>query len=63
MKTSHTWQRRTDGINSYYFFTDVVEMYGETYLTSWLTAEELDEVERCYERKGFLGCVGEIDCY
>lgn len=43
------------------FSQDVVKMYGETYLTCWQTGEELDDVERCYERKGFPDCVGQID--
>lgn len=36
-------------------------MYRETYLTPWPTAEELDDVEPCYQRKGFPGCVGAIE--
>lgn len=37
-------------------------MYGDTYLTSCLTVGELDDLERCCERKGVSGCVDAIAC-
>lgn len=37
-------------------------MYGTRCLTRWPTQEELNEVEKKYEKKRCLGCVGAIDC-
>lgn len=44
------------------FCEDIVNIYAEAVLKRWPTAEELDDVETKYERKGFRGCVGAINC-
>lgn len=41
----------------------VEDIYGETYLRRWPTHEELDDVEKKWQKKVFPGCVGTIDYY
>lgn len=44
------------------FCSHIVEVYAQSYLKRWGPAQNLDDVKSKYEAKGFLTCVGAINC-